>query len=106
VKTVKRRRRENAEAWRLRGRARAILRRRAACVWRHRAGRRGRRTDALAMPLRLPRQESRRPYWATRTWLSSDGVARITPARPDAANAIDSTLARELANAALRCART
>jgi 2-(1,2-epoxy-1,2-dihydrophenyl)acetyl-CoA isomerase len=33
----------------------------------------------------------------------ADGVARITLARPDAANAIDLALARELADAALRC---
>jgi 2-(1,2-epoxy-1,2-dihydrophenyl)acetyl-CoA isomerase len=34
---------------------------------------------------------------------ATDGVARITLARPDAANAIDLALARELADAALRC---
>ena len=33
----------------------------------------------------------------------SNGVARITLARPDAANAIDLALARELADASLRC---
>lgn len=33
----------------------------------------------------------------------SNGVARITLARPEAANAIDLALARELADAALRC---
>jgi 2-(1,2-epoxy-1,2-dihydrophenyl)acetyl-CoA isomerase len=35
---------------------------------------------------------------------ASGGVARITLARPDAANALDLALARELADAALRCA--
>lgn len=35
---------------------------------------------------------------------ASSGVARITLARPDAANTIDLALARELADAALRCA--
>ena len=34
---------------------------------------------------------------------ASNGVARITLGRPDAANAIDLALARELADAALRC---
>ena len=34
---------------------------------------------------------------------SSHGLARITLQRPDAANAIDLALARELADAALRC---
>lgn len=43
------------------------------------------------------------PDYETLRFRNEDGVARVTLSRPDAANAIDLTLARELMDAALRC---
>lgn len=43
------------------------------------------------------------PAYETLRFRVEDGVARVTLSRPDAANAVDRTLARELMDAALRC---